>query len=79
MFMLVGPNTGVGNTSMIYMIESQLRYLLDALRRMERYELATVEPTLRCPAAVQHRLAAQDGPHRLDDRLRELVSGCPRS
>ena len=45
MFMLVGPNTGVGNTSMIFMIESQLRYLLDALRLMDRHQLATVEPT----------------------------------
>ncbi|MET0965530.1 MAG: NAD(P)/FAD-dependent oxidoreductase, partial [Nakamurella sp.] len=45
LFMLVGPNTGVGNTSMIYMIESQLRYLLDAVRRMERHGLATMEVT----------------------------------
>lgn len=45
MFMLVGPNTGVGNTSMIYMIESQVRYLLDALRLMDRHDLATVELT----------------------------------
>lgn len=43
LFMLVGPNTGVGNTSMIYMIESQLNYLLDALRLMDRHYLATVE------------------------------------
>ena len=43
LFMLVGPNTGVGNSSMIYMIESQLHYLLDALRAMDRYQLATVE------------------------------------
>jgi cation diffusion facilitator CzcD-associated flavoprotein CzcO len=61
MFMLVGPNTGVGNTSMIYMIESQLRYLLDALRRMDRYEIATVEPTSyaqrRFNIALQRRMA----------------------
>ena len=43
LFMLVGPNTGTGNMSMIYMIESQLNYLLDALRLMERLQLATVE------------------------------------
>jgi len=43
LFMLIGPNTGVGTTSMIYMIESQLNYLIDALRTMDRHELATVE------------------------------------
>ena len=43
LFSLVGPNTGVGNTSLIYMIESQLNYLLDALRAMDRHQLATVE------------------------------------
>jgi cation diffusion facilitator CzcD-associated flavoprotein CzcO len=30
-FMLTGPNTGTGHTSQIFMIECQLRYLLDAL------------------------------------------------
>jgi cation diffusion facilitator CzcD-associated flavoprotein CzcO len=30
-FMLTGPNTGTGHTSQIFMIESQLNYLLDAL------------------------------------------------
>jgi len=61
MFMLVGPNTGVGNTSMIYMIESQLSYLLDGLRRMERYGLATVETSSdaqrRFNTALQRRMA----------------------
>ncbi|HSY15215.1 MAG TPA: 4-hydroxyacetophenone monooxygenase, partial [Jatrophihabitantaceae bacterium] len=42
-FSLVGPNTGLGHTSMIYMIESQLNYLLDALDVMDRHDLATVE------------------------------------
>ena len=37
LFMLVGPNVGTGNMSMVYMIESQLNYLLDALRVMRRY------------------------------------------
>jgi cation diffusion facilitator CzcD-associated flavoprotein CzcO len=61
MLMLVGPNTGVGNTSMIFMIESQLRYLLDALRRMEHFGLATIEPTAdaqrRFNVALQRRMA----------------------
>jgi cation diffusion facilitator CzcD-associated flavoprotein CzcO len=42
-FALVGPNTGLGHTSMVYMIESQLNYLLDALDVIDRNDLATVE------------------------------------
>ncbi|MDQ2837446.1 MAG: NAD(P)/FAD-dependent oxidoreductase [Actinomycetota bacterium] len=44
LFFLVGPNTGLGHSSMVYMIESQLAYLIDAHRTMRRYGLATVEP-----------------------------------
>jgi cation diffusion facilitator CzcD-associated flavoprotein CzcO len=35
LFLLLGPNTGLGHGSMVYMIESQLAYVLDALRSME--------------------------------------------
>lgn len=43
LFLLIGPNTGVGHTSMVYMIESQITYVLDCLRRMRRTELRVVE------------------------------------
>ena len=43
MFFLVGPNTGLGHNSMVLMIESQLNYLMDALRTMDDWHLATVE------------------------------------
>ncbi len=43
LFFLVGPNTGLGHSSMVYMIESQLAYLVDAWRTMHRHGLATVE------------------------------------
>ena len=36
LFMLLGPNTGLGHSSMVYMIESQIAYVLDAVRTMER-------------------------------------------
>ncbi|WP_219413910.1 flavin-containing monooxygenase [Pseudonocardia nigra] len=36
LFVLTGPNTGLGHSSMVYMIESQLNYLLDALRVLDR-------------------------------------------
>jgi cation diffusion facilitator CzcD-associated flavoprotein CzcO len=44
LFMLVGPNTGLGHTSIILMIESQLAYLMDALRTMDERRLSAVEP-----------------------------------
>lgn len=50
LFVLVGPATGLGHSSMIYMIESQLNYLVDALRTMRDRDLQTVEVR----AAVQH-------------------------
>src|SRR3954462_10353280 len=42
LFMLVGPNTGLGHNSIVYMIESQLNYLVDALGVMERQRLGSV-------------------------------------
>ena len=43
MLVLVGPNTGLGHTSMVFMIESQLNYLAGALRERRRAGLATFE------------------------------------
>lgn len=33
-FMMLGPNTGLGHSSMIYMMESQMNYLLDAFTKL---------------------------------------------
>ncbi len=43
LFLLIGPNTGLGHNSMVYMIESQLSYILDCLRKMERRDVQAVE------------------------------------
>ncbi|MXQ75882.1 NAD(P)-binding domain-containing protein [Rhodococcus rhodochrous] len=43
LFFLVGPNTGLGHTSMVYMIESQLEYVVDAIRTLDRNRIGTVE------------------------------------
>ncbi|MDT4949108.1 MAG: hypothetical protein QOJ37_1703 [Pseudonocardiales bacterium] len=40
---VVGPNTGLGHTSMVYMIESHLNYLSSALRTVASQDLATFE------------------------------------
>ncbi len=50
MFLVIGPNTGLSHSSMIQMIESQVAYLVDALRRLDPGSRTTLEPT---PAAVR--------------------------
>jgi hypothetical protein len=40
---VVGPNTGLGHSSMVYMIESHLNYLSSALNAMDEQHLATFE------------------------------------
>jgi cation diffusion facilitator CzcD-associated flavoprotein CzcO len=34
-FILMGPNTGLGHNSMVYMIESQVHYVLEAIKAMK--------------------------------------------
>jgi cation diffusion facilitator CzcD-associated flavoprotein CzcO len=70
LFFVVGPNTGLGHSSMVYMIESQVAYLVDAWRQLRRHRLATVEPT----AAAQEAWNAD-----LQRRMRRTVwstGGC---
>ena len=43
LFLLIGPNTGLGHNSMVFMIESQISYILDCLRKMEQQHLQAVE------------------------------------
>jgi cation diffusion facilitator CzcD-associated flavoprotein CzcO len=43
LFLVTGPNTGIGHTSLVVMIEAQLRYVVDALRTMARRDAAVVE------------------------------------
>jgi cation diffusion facilitator CzcD-associated flavoprotein CzcO len=42
-FMLMGPNTGLGHNSVVFMIEAQIAYVIDALRTMRERRAATVE------------------------------------
>ncbi|KUI44839.1 4-hydroxyacetophenone monooxygenase [Mycobacterium sp. GA-1199] len=43
MFILIGPNTGLGHTSMVYMIESQVNYVVDAITTMTSRGLSRVD------------------------------------
>ncbi|MFD4786198.1 flavin-containing monooxygenase [Streptomyces sp. NPDC058459] len=68
---VIGPNTGLGNSSMILMIESQLNYLADYLRRLD---------TLGGRTALDARPAAVDRwNRRVQERMRRTVwntGGC---
>jgi cation diffusion facilitator CzcD-associated flavoprotein CzcO len=50
LFVVTGPNTGLGHNSLVYMIEAQLDYLMDALRVMRE----------RGATRIEVRRAAQD-------------------
>ena len=43
MVFLAGPNTGIGHTSLVVMIEAQLRYLMGALDELDRRGASTFE------------------------------------
>ncbi len=43
LFLLLGPNTGLGHSSMVYMIESQVEHVVQAIRGMERSGATTIE------------------------------------
>jgi cation diffusion facilitator CzcD-associated flavoprotein CzcO len=43
MFILVGPNTGPGHTSVVFYIEGQVRYVLDALAMMRRDRVTIID------------------------------------
>ncbi len=59
-FVLSGPNTGLAHNSVVYMLESQIAWVLDALRLMDRAGAATLAVR---PAAQAH------ANERLDRRL----------
>jgi cyclohexanone monooxygenase len=56
---VIGPNCGLGHSSMIYMIESHLNYLSSALRTMQRDRIATVEVRPDAQREYNERLQAR--------------------
>ncbi|KRF36908.1 flavin-containing monooxygenase [Nocardioides sp. Soil805] len=44
LFQLVGANTGLGHSSMVFIIESQIAYVLDAIATMRIHRYAALEP-----------------------------------
>ncbi len=44
LFLVQGPNTGLGHTSVIIMIEAQIAHIVGAICYMQRHRVAAVEP-----------------------------------
>lgn len=67
LFVMVGPNSGLGHNSIVFMIEAQLRYIMDAIQR------------LKDVAAFDLRAEVLDDFQReIDQRMQGMVwsSGC---
>ena len=56
LFQIVGPNTGLGHSSMVFIIESQIAYIVDALARMRADGLASVQPSAQAQRRWNHTL-----------------------
>ncbi len=56
LFLLVGPNTGLGHSSMIFMIESQVQYVMSCLRALRRRGLRFLDVRADVQAGFNHRL-----------------------
>lgn len=69
LFMLLGPNTGLGHTSMVFMIEAQVNLLVAAVQRLQQPGATEIE----VKAAVQQAFNQQ-----VQDQLDGTVwsSGC---
>lgn len=69
LFLLMGPNTGLGHNSMVFMIEAQARYALQGIRALRDRDLAFID--VREP--VQHAFT-----ERIQNKLQKTVwaSGC---
>lgn len=56
LFFLVGPNTGLGHNSIVLMIETQVRYIVDAMKQMRRLDIAAIEPKPDVQRAYNEKL-----------------------
>jgi cyclohexanone monooxygenase len=56
---IVGPNCGLGHSSMVYMIESHLNYLSSALKTMDAKGVATFEVRPEAQRSYNERLQQQ--------------------
>ncbi len=55
LFIIQGPNTGLGHSSVIYMMESQMKHIMKVLKYMRKKKLDVMEPHL----SAQKRFVAE--------------------
>jgi cation diffusion facilitator CzcD-associated flavoprotein CzcO len=69
LFMMMGPNTGLGHNSMVFMIEAQARYAVQCIQKIREDGLAYMD--VRKPVQANYSQSLQD-------RLQQSVwaSGC---
>ncbi|MEU8250849.1 NAD(P)/FAD-dependent oxidoreductase [Nonomuraea sp. NPDC048916] len=56
LFFLLGPNTGLGHNSVVFMIESQIRYVIDCLRLLSRTRARALDVRPEAQRAFGRRL-----------------------
>lgn len=59
LFLLMGPNTGLGHNSMIFMIEAQSRYAANAIAAMRDKNLASIDVKPVVEAAFRRELSSK--------------------
>ncbi len=59
LFLLIGPNTGLGHNSMVLMMEAQYRYVLSALALLRRRRLRALDVRADVQARYNARLQAR--------------------
>ncbi len=52
-FMLAGPNTGIGHTSLVVMIEAQVAHVVGALRSLQAQGASVIEVPLRSVGTLE--------------------------
>ncbi|MCK2221006.1 NAD(P)/FAD-dependent oxidoreductase [Actinomadura sp. ATCC 31491] len=62
LFFLLGPNTGLGHNSVVFMIESQARYVVECLRLLSRTQARALDVRQEAQAAFNRRLRARLDP-----------------
>ena len=58
LFVLLGPNTGLGHTSVVVMVEAQIQYVLDTLKFMDRQGVTSVEVKPEAQRAFNEKIQA---------------------
>ena len=75
LFFLLGPNTGLGHNSVVFMIESQIRYVADAIAKCDKLGAQALAPTRAAQDRFNDELQAEAGGLGVEHRrLRQLVS-----